>query len=299
MAHTIPGQHAPDALVQAALSLEPLPPTLTRLAELVADERTQLRQIAEVVSLDPLLAGTLLRRANVALSAPSRPVATVPEAVVRLGMGMVLSLSVCSHVVRLTRTGGRDRAAGTQLWKHSVATSIAADLLRGRAAATRSIPAETSTAALLHDLGRLVADRFLPAEVVRELQRTRHMDGRNRLQAEVGSIGLHHAELGARIVEHWRLPGSIALAVRHHHTPEESGDRIAYALCAADQLAHQVVPEEAGGVADALTQQGDENDEALLARCLRELGIEPSRRRELVSELTARYERTRALFEPV
>ena len=48
------------------------------------------------------------------------------------------------------------------------------------------VPAETSTAALLHDIGRLVADRFLPDDVAKFVKQSRRLSGRNRLQAEVG-----------------------------------------------------------------------------------------------------------------
>ena len=66
------------------------------------------------------------------------------------------------------------------LWRHSVAASLAAELLTQRA--PRRPPAETATAALLHDLGKLVMARFLDRGLLGQLQDAQD-GGLNRLEA--------------------------------------------------------------------------------------------------------------------
>lgn len=280
-----------DSLVQAAYALEPLPQSLTRLASLVADEGTQLRELVEVVTLDPALTGALLRRANSALSASMKPIATVQEAVVRLGMGMVLSLAICSHLHRLTRGGGLGGlgAGSNELWNHSVAASIAAEVVRARSAL--ELPPETSTAALLHDIGRLVIERFVSKDTAAFVQKARELEGASRLQAEISVLGTHHAELGARVVERWGLPLSIAAGIRFHHTPAEGSRPIAWAVALANLLAHDVVAAAASKAPEPGSAPAGQR-----AECLAALRIPADAFTALVAEIARRYEQTKVRF---
>ena len=54
----------PADLLAAAESVEPLPDTVARLATLVADPDSDIREISETVSLDVSLAADVLRLAN-------------------------------------------------------------------------------------------------------------------------------------------------------------------------------------------------------------------------------------------
>src|ERR1700741_2267679 len=89
-----------DAVCRSARDLEPLPVSVTRLIGLLADEDTPISAVAQVVSYDPALTGRLLHLANAAARRGSSPVVTVQDAVVRLGTGAVLTLSVSSAIKR-------------------------------------------------------------------------------------------------------------------------------------------------------------------------------------------------------
>ncbi len=92
------------------------------------------------------------------------------------------------------------------------------------AMAPHPVPAEAVTAALLHDVGKLVLARFLDGDVLAALAAARAGGDRSAMQAEVDVLGVHHGQLGGLIARHWNLPDRLAEAIAHHHTPDKVGD---------------------------------------------------------------------------
>jgi HD-like signal output (HDOD) protein len=264
-----------DAVVASALRLEPLPTSVTRLAVLVADDEAAMRDIVEVISFDQALTANLLRRANSASSASRAAIKTVHEAVVRLGTGIVLSLAMSSSVG--TRLSGAIPQYGLEeheLWAHSVRASLAADVIRSKAKVP--VPVESSTAALLHDVGKLILARHLGPEILDLLAAAKQVDGLTGAQAEALVLEVNHAELGAVVAQHWRLPESIAHGIGYHHDPEQCGEPVAFVVHLANLAAHTL---------EDLEVREPERDASL-----RELGIAPASWDALCATVSERYE---------
>jgi len=224
-----------DALSRAAACLEPLPTSVTRLAALVVDGPPELADIVEIVQYDQAMTAVLLRSANSSWSASRTEITSVKDAVVRLGAGPVLSLALGVNVrARLDHAVPEYGLGEGDLWRHSVAASLAAELLAKRA--TLRPPAETPTAALLHDIGKLVMSRFVDPIDLRAITAAREA-GATRIAAEIEVLGVDHAELGGLIAQSWDLPESLVVGITHHHAPERVGEPIAYGVHLADVIA--------------------------------------------------------------
>jgi len=250
-----------DSLAQAASNLEPLPASVARLAAAVASSDPDLDDIIDVVQYDQAMTATLLRSANSAASGSLNPVKSVRDAVIRLGTGSVLWLAVQSTARRrLLRAVPEYGLSEGELWRHSVAASLAAASLHRYASVT--IPAETSTAALLHDIGKLLMCRFLADETLATIHRAQEDGGLTRIEAETEILGVHHAELGGLMVQYWGFPESIQRGISYHHTPDEGVDHICYATHLAD-----VVAKEIGD------QRDDNPDLEAFAHAMYELGL--------------------------
>ena len=227
-----------DALAQAAACLEPLPVSTLRLARLIcADgDGPDLSRVIEVVQYDQALTALLLKAANSSWSASRTAITTVQDAVVRLGSGHVFSMAMGLNVKgRMTIPVPEYGLSERELWDHSVAASVAAELIVRQS--PRQLPVETVTAALLHDVGKLVMARFLPAELLEVLDNGREVSGYTRMQAEADLLGVHHAELGGLILQCWALPEALVRGVTYHHTPDVSVDPVAYGVHLADVAA--------------------------------------------------------------
>ena len=223
-----------DALTTAAEALEPLPASVTRLATLASGE-PHIDAVVEVVQFDQALTAALLATANSSWSASRTRVTTVRDAVVRLGTGPVLSLALGASVRgRMHRAVPEYGRAEGELWEHSVAALLAAELLGRRAPVPP--PAETATAALLHDVGKLVMARFLDDDLLRALHMAAE-EGVGRRRAEREVLGVDHAELGGLVAQTWRLPPSLVRGIGYHHDPLLGGEPICFAVHLADVVA--------------------------------------------------------------
>jgi putative nucleotidyltransferase with HDIG domain len=246
-----------DLLIREASALGPLPPTATRLAGIVSRERFEIDEAVEIVVLDPGLAGRVLRIANSAALATRVPVSDVRHAAMRIGAAglfqIAMATAVRGHLEQPLPALGIGEGA---LWRHSVAAALAVERLAHRLG--RRLPPETFTAALLHDLGKIVLYRRLGPSVIGWLERAKTVGGSTALAAEKEALGVHHGELGGLIVRSWGLSDVLRLAVAHHHEPEATGDEVATIACAAVSLADAVAKRIGAGLAGADVDEDEE-----------------------------------------
>jgi HD-like signal output (HDOD) protein len=198
-------------IMKAAAGLEPLPPTVNRLASVVASDDGGLLEIEQIVALDPVLTGRVLKAANAAAEARGPQVGTVRAAVLKMGAGRVLALAMGGPIGRRLRrqVPGYGLSEGA-LWRHAVTSSFAVELLA--TACKAPLPSEAFAAALLHDLGQIVLAQFLDPDVRRLLEEARH-DGLTSRAAELELLGVHHGEVGALVAQEWNLPERLVRAI--------------------------------------------------------------------------------------
>jgi putative nucleotidyltransferase with HDIG domain len=216
--------------------MKPLPASAVRLAGLVGADDSNLDDICEVIAYDQALTLSLLRAANSAAFAGTNSITQVHEAVFRLGGARVLALAVGASANRLLRHAVPSYGLSEgELWKHSVAAAVVAESLFEFA--TVSLPPETFTAALLHDIGKLVIGRFMDETDLELIHRAQTEGGLDPLAAERQILGVHHGELGGLVAQHWKLPNRIVKGIIYHHTPAEGLDPICDATYIANLIA--------------------------------------------------------------
>jgi len=224
-----------DAVMKLAAHLEPLPATVSRLMALNANA-CDLADVAGAIRMDPVLTLKILRTANSAFSASSLTVSTVDEAVMRLGLGLIISMALAVSVGKTMSTvvPAYGLAAG-QLWRHSATAAIAAEILVRLAPHT--VPPATVTAALLHDVGKLIVAQSTSADEMAFVHRARQEAGLSLFEAETEVLEMNHAEVGYIIAQHWNLPERICRAIMYHHDPGQWDDRMGDAVHLANLAA--------------------------------------------------------------
>ena len=263
-------------LIDAANSLEPLPVSVTRLASLVASDDYAARDVVEVISFDPAMTALILRAANSASSGSAREVSTVHDAVVRLGGGPVLTLAT-NGAVRSRLKQEDPTRVGFDMWRHSVTAALASELVKD--ATSFYTPAAAMTAALLHDVGKLVLAKALTPNMLNLLAQVAEAEHLTRLEAEQAVLMTDHGELGAVAAEAWQLPDAIVEAIRFHHTPSEASTPLATMVSIADGLAHATASEDPFEMPDGVT-----------IAAIEALGIAPGEYGDLVAATLERYE---------
>ncbi len=194
-----------------------MPDTSAKLLKMLKDSETSAAEIEDVLRYDPGLTANILKLTNSAYFGIPSKVSSVKQAVVLLGWKRLLQLvmTMCMSTVMKKPIPGYDLPHG-ELWRHSVAVSVAAELV----VKELKIPNvdEVFTAALLHDVGKLVMGEF----VRDDLQQIEEMVAKGIAfeVAEFIVLGTDHAHIGARILEKWAFPEDLINAVGRHHDPE-------------------------------------------------------------------------------
>jgi len=179
-------------------------------------EHAEIRELAEIVSRDPVIASKLLRTAN--SSALGRPgtVTSFHEAVMSLGTRRVNMLAL-SFSLTSTSTHPANRAFDyTLFWTTSAVHTVAARRLAGLFA--ERLVDEAFVAGLLCDLGQLVLAESAPA-LYAPVLRARRRDHRPVDVIERELLGETHAELARDLFARWGLPALLCDAVGAHHDP--------------------------------------------------------------------------------
>lgn len=194
-----------------------MPDTSAKLMTMLKDSESSAAQIESVLKYDPGLTANILKLTNSAYFGIPSKVSSVKQAVVLLGWKRLLQLvmTMCMSTVMKKPVPGYDLPRG-ELWRHSVAVSVAAELV----VKALKIPGadEVFTAALLHDVGKLVLGGF----VQDDLKQIESMVSKGIAfeVAEFIVLGTDHAHIGARILEKWSFPENLVNAVNWHHDPE-------------------------------------------------------------------------------
>ncbi|MCS7208421.1 MAG: HDOD domain-containing protein [Fimbriimonadales bacterium] len=231
----------------AVKTLQPLPQVVMQLVELVDSDAATVEQIESLINAEPVLCGKVLQIANSAYYGLSRSVGSIRAALLLLGAHAVKGIALSVASVAALQGGRAVGKAERMLWHHSVAV---ASYAQGIARACRwglRASEDAYIAGLLHDIGTL----FLLTKFPKLYQPLVLSESEQLLiTRERELFGYDHADIGAMIVEHWKLPTRIVRAVGQHHAPylpEGESQQLAAAVALADRWD----AERRGGVHEA------------------------------------------------
>jgi putative nucleotidyltransferase with HDIG domain len=229
--------HSLDFYIKQIKTLPPGPRILSRLLIMLRQPDLDSDEVVRLITFDPALTVKVLQRCNSALYGLTRPVYDLEEAVMRLGFNLVYRLvaTVVGEAALGTAQGGYGIGTG-ELWQHSAATAVAAKVIAGMNPGDENL---LFTAALLHDIGKLILSESLEGKYELVLRET-EQSGYSLLEAEKTILGVDHAELGGRILEDWNFPESLVRAVRFHHQPllATPYEHLASSIYTANMIAH-------------------------------------------------------------
>jgi putative nucleotidyltransferase with HDIG domain len=246
-------------ILSAASKLPPFPQAAQKVIELLQDPDVGVDKLVEVVKIDPSLTADVLKAVNSPLYGLLTKVDNLSQALTLLGNQIFSEIVFTSASAKLLgkEQPGYDLEQG-ELWQHSLATALMTQIIAqetGRA----SGPA-LYTAALLHDIGKVVISSF----VGNKYQEIKDLiaEGQPFLEAERKVLGLDHAELGARMAKEWHFSEEMINLIQDHHHPERNPEWIDLAILYVANVACQMIG--LGGGADGVSPVWDETAMGLL-----------------------------------
>lgn len=214
------GKVSLEAIVEAVNDLPALPGVVVRVMELTEDANATIYDINQVLNQDQAMTAKVLKMANSAFYGFPRRISTVTDATIFLGFKTIRSIVLAASISDMLsqELEGYALAPG-ELWRHSQCTAMAS---REIAKKTGGITPDLAyTAALLHDIGKLVLNRDMK-EAYQDIVKMADADKVSFIEAEDRILGFNHAVVGARIAEKWSLPAELVEAIEKHHNPDKA-----------------------------------------------------------------------------
>lgn len=200
-------------MIRDTRTLPTLPGIIAKMGSMAESDKVSSQEIAKVVSADQVLSAKVLRLVNSAFYGFPGRVSTVSNALILLGVNVVKSLAITSSIFEIMEKNT------VGLWEHSMGVAVAANTI----SKTLKLPdaEETATAALLHDIGKVIIKIKLQDDYD-QLGALMTSKGLTMMEAEQELLGTNHAEIGGWLVSSWLLPEKLIEPVACHHHVEKS-----------------------------------------------------------------------------
>lgn len=219
--------------------LPTLPKLNMQLAEIIAKDNYEMDDIASIIKREPSICARILQIVNSSFFGLNRNITDISEAITYIGINtlrcLVLNVELFNHFQNFSPS---EIHYLKNLQQHSFLTAtIAKQILTDS-----DLGKIAYSAAILHDIGKLVIEAFLPevfADIIKEAEKKQC----SLYQAEKTVLGFSHAEIGAYLLTLWDLPHTIVNNIAFHHEPILAGESMlgpVGAVHVADYLAHQV-----------------------------------------------------------
>lgn len=255
-------------IIESYISRMPsMPTTVAKVLKICNDPQTSPVDLNQVISLDPVLMGKVMRLINSAYYSMPNQITSLVRAIIMLGLNTVKNLALSTAVLGSLGKGNGSQALNMEgFWRHSICVGVMAKLIAKHRMVDVKLRDEYFMAGLLHDLGKIplnnrFADSYVEAIAVTDRE---HMP---LYRAEERSLGLNHEEAGKLIAESWKLDQAIMDVISfHHHQEDYTGDNrgLVNAVIAANYFAN----------AYEIGFSGDRYPEQLPTATMEELGID-------------------------
>jgi len=209
------------AITKRIHSLPTLPHVVKKLTSMVESPDVSAKDIGKLISSDQVLSAKVLRLVNSPFYGFPGRISSISHAIILLGFNVIKGVVLSASVFDLMEK------SMLGLWSHSLGCAVASGSISRRLG--MKDPEEISTAALLHDIGKVIIRVCLSDEFdkIADLVKNKQILFKD---AELEVLGVDHTEIGSWLAKEWNLPERLSIPITYHHTPELSKtlqDRVA------------------------------------------------------------------------
>ncbi|WP_286271320.1 HDOD domain-containing protein [Thalassotalea hakodatensis] len=180
-----------------------------RIKQLIDDEASTIDDIADVILLDPALAGTILKLANSSFFNYPGKIDTISKAVLVLGITEVYNLVIAYFTTKAFKEVKAEPEFLEAFWENSVDCALIIKYLGFQLKVPNA--ERLFILGLMHNLGELVMQQFAPEQVKKARQ-----VASNELpwQKQRDIFGFTFADCTGELLKLWQLPYSLIEPIR-------------------------------------------------------------------------------------
>lgn len=218
--------------------MPPLSVSVSKIMELSRDPKVDAKKLNDVISIDPVLTGKVLKLINSAYYSLPNQVTSLVRAIVMLGINTIKNLVISAGVMTTINNKNNFSALDMEaFWRHSLCVGAMAKFFAARERIDQKFTEEYFVGGLLHDIGKIPFNTVI-SEHYREVI-SYSTDRKIPLHdVETKNFEINHCDLGLRIAELWRLPPNIKSSIRYHHNlhdiDEQDQKKFVATICLAN-----------------------------------------------------------------
>jgi signal transduction histidine kinase/HD-like signal output (HDOD) protein/CheY-like chemotaxis protein len=226
-------------------NLPTLPAVANSVLNLTLDEGADTNRLVRLIESDQSLTLKILKLVNSASFGLTHRVTNVGQALIYLGFSALqcalLSISVYDCFLKDPKA---DDTHHKELWKHALACAVSSEMIAEKT--YPELKSEAFVAGLLHDIGYVVIQTYLPAEF-EKIQRERQVAEDDSIGLEQELLNLDHTLVGKWLAQRWNLPQDLVDVIWLHHHPYESlaplgvNKELIGLVMLADRLVHETL----------------------------------------------------------
>jgi HD-like signal output (HDOD) protein len=230
------------AIIQTYITRMPsLPITVSKILQICNDPKTSPADLNQVISLDPVLMGRVMKLINSAYYSLPNQITSLVRAIIMLGINTVKNLALSTAVLGNLSARKNFQALNIDgFWRHSLCVGVTAKLLAAKRKKDTKQLEEYFVAGLLHDVGKIPLNNKLSAEYVEALALT-DKDHVPLFVVEERITGVNHGEVGKLIIANWNLGPVMEDVVFYHHLLDQyqgPNRDVLLTVCAANFFAN-------------------------------------------------------------
>ncbi len=202
--------------------LPAMPSVVQKVVVLAADPDADVHKLAEEISKDAGITAGVIRLSNSAYYRPQRPIRSIQEAVVTLGLRTVKNIVLVAASRGILSEGLEGyKSEGKDTWDHSLLVAELAARI-SRLKRTKIQPDVAFTAGLLHDIGKVVLSQYFKKVYRMVAMEVEKNPAEPFDSVERRMLGYDHAEIGGKLLTLWKFPPELAEAAAMQYQPENA-----------------------------------------------------------------------------
>ncbi len=251
--------------IEQITELPPMPDMATSLLKLQAEPMADIIDLVAVLEKDPSLAAQVMRYARSPFFGYRGKIESLYDAVTRvLGFDAVMNMALGVAMAKPFRISLHGPIGLEAFWRNALySAALQQAIAKLIAADRRPRLGYCYLGGLLHDFGYLVLGHYFREEFIGLSDAMLGNPDKPAVELEQEYLGITHGEIGAWLLNAWRLPEEVVTTVREHHNEGYDGPHAIYVRL--EQLVDRIL--------DNL-EKGEAATEALPSALLDALGLD-------------------------
>lgn len=188
---------------------------IVKILEAINSPDTDIDDVADLLKLDQTIAMKIMRVANSIEYARGEQTITLKDAIIRIGLeelkNLVTGIGIVDNLAEIKSTGSLNHEL---FWEHSLAVAVCSSKI---ASYCPDVGDEVAfTAAILHDIGRVILQQTFPDEYKQVLETADNL-GISLELVEKRLLLADHTSIAQTMLHSWNLPKDLVDAIANHH----------------------------------------------------------------------------------